>query len=518
MRDGHIDRGSTAISRRAVLGAGVGFAALLAGCTNTSGSQGGGATQGGTDRGSFQIPNNSIINTPVSLQCMDSGDQKAKFWEPFFKAYHGVHDNVTVAYTGTNWNTIQQSITLGLQNGNAPDIFQLPGTISAAAAVKQGWLAAFDDLIPDFKKLMSAYPPGTIANGVNIFDGKTYTISPSSNQRMSWLTLSNSDLVADTGVDLNVPVSWDNFRSMLKKVTQNGKGKYYGIIAGLAQSAQLSQPIGAMAELAGCPGDGGGFNWKTGQYNFTDQRVADAIELFLSIKSDGSFFPGSVSLDAPGARGRFPQGVAGVILQGPWNIRAWLAETPSLKLGVGLLPLQDPSQSHMVSFDPGGSNGYVINAKSKSSALKVAGDMFSYVMSKNGQMNWAELDGTGDPAAYPGMQGQVTLDQEKIAARLAAQKTAIAPNPASRNPDVAIVTKNLKQVEPGFSATCVGLFTGQITGVKAVLKTLSDASEKALDEAIAAAKKEGAKVSRDDWVFPDWNPDQPYEKLYNRSN
>lgn len=515
MTNRHTDPHLPLVSRRAALGASAGLAALLAGCTDTSGSTSGqGGTQAGSKPGSFDIPNNSIPKAQTSIRWMDSGDQKAKFWEPFFKAYHGVHDNATVAYKGTNWNTIQQSITLGLQNGTAPDVFQLPSNITSGQAVEQGWLAAFDDLVPDFKNLMSSFPPGTIANGVNSFDGKTYTLSPSSSQRMPYLSLANSALVADTGTDLSNPISWDDFRTMLKKATKNGKGKFYGIIAGLSQNGQLSAPVGVMAKLAGSPGDGGGFNWKTGKYNFTDDRVAEAIELFLAIKSDGSFFPGSVSLDAPGARGRFPQGVAAVILQGPWNIRPWLDENPSLELSVGLLPMKDPSQSHMVGFGPGGSNPYAISAKSPADTHKVVGDIFHYVMSKKGQMNWAERDGVGDPA-YPGMQGAAKIGPEEQAAqRLANDMMVVTPEPAVRNPDVATVYKNLKQVTPGFSATCVGLFTGQIKGVKSALKELSDASEKALDNAIDAANKQGAKVSRDDWVFPDWNPDQPYDTLY----
>ena len=60
---------------------------------------------------------------------------------------------------------------------------------------------------------------------------------------------------------------------------------------------------------------------------------------------------------------------------------------------------------------------------------------------------------------------------------------------------------------PNFNDTLVGLYTGQVHGsVAKVTKGLQDRTEKALEEAISKARSRGAKVTRDDWVFPDWNP------------
>jgi multiple sugar transport system substrate-binding protein len=44
------------------------------------------------------------------------------------------------------------------------------------------------------------------------------------------------------------------------------------------------------------------------------------------------------------------------------------------------------------------------------------------------------------------------------------------------------------------------------------LKSLQDRSDQNLDQAIKAAQAKGAKVSRDDWVFPNWDPTKDYTK------
>ena len=48
------------------------------------------------------------------------------FFKQFFDAYHKKHSNISLNYDGTNWNAIQEQITLSVRNGTAPDVFQLP--------------------------------------------------------------------------------------------------------------------------------------------------------------------------------------------------------------------------------------------------------------------------------------------------------------------------------------------------------------------------------------------------------
>jgi multiple sugar transport system substrate-binding protein len=523
MTNGHAGRDSFGISRRAILGAGLGaglgLAAMLTGCTDTSqatATPGAGASLPPTlGPDSFKLPNTKLPSGPIKVSIVDSGDLKANYWSAMATAYQNKHPNVTVDYNGTNWNTIQQSITLGLQNGTAPDVFQLPGGVTIGQAIQNGWVMAFEDAVPDFQKIIKAYPAGASANGVTMFNGKTYLYSPSGNIRLQDGMLYNSKLVKDAGYDPSDTISWDDFRAMLKKITKNGAGQAYGIIAGLTQGNQLNFPVADMAKLAGAHFNYDGIDWKTGQYNYHDDKVVEAMELFLAIKSDGSFFPDSVSMDAPGARGRFPLGVAGVIMQGSWNIRPWQQSNPNFKFNIALPPRQDPKSKHMLSYGPGGSNYYVINGKTKSA--KAVGDMIRFTMSKDGQTLWAQSDGSGDPAQYPGVFADAPLSPlETRAQKLAQDNLVITPEPAVRNPDINVVYQLRKAVTPNFSQVCVGLFTGQLQGVKTQFKKLSDASEKAREDAIAAAKKQGANVSSDDFMFSDFDPDKPYSKLYKK--
>jgi len=55
-----------------------------------------------------------------------------------------------------------------------------------------------------------------------------------------------------------------------------------------------------------------------------------------------------------------------------------------------------------------------------------------------------------------------------------------------------------------------GIYTGQIADPKKAMQDLKDRADKELDRAIKAAQAKGATVSRDDFVFPNWDPAKDY--------
>ena len=74
-------------------------------------------------------------------------------------------------------------IPLGVQTGNAPDVFELPTGFTGAQAVQQGWAQPLDTLIPNFAQWKASYPPGIFVDGNNVFDGKTYSFPFVSNRK-----------------------------------------------------------------------------------------------------------------------------------------------------------------------------------------------------------------------------------------------------------------------------------------------------------------------------------------------
>lgn len=464
---------------------------------------------------SFDIPTSGVNfpkdfpTTPTQLRVVDSGDQKALFWKAFFPELEKKFPNVKVSYDGTDWTTIQQEITLGLHNGTAPDFFQLPGTITIGEAVNSGWLAALDDFVPNWAKIKAGFPPGTFGEGVTDFHGKTYAYPWTTNQRIGWGLLYNDQYLKQAGFDGSKIMSWDQFKSAAEKTTKQGAGRYYGLIMGIAQTGQISGTIDALAESAGA--HGGEFNWQTGQYNFTSDIYQEATELILSMFANKYTFPDSISIGAPQARGEFPQGVAAMIVQGPWNIPAYETSNPGLKFGFNLPPQKDPSNIWPFSYPPGGSNSWVVSNSSKAKA--VIGLIFNYVGTLKGQIEWADYDGAGDPPQYAEALSHAKMDPiSRKALNLGYKHTVLAPNPELKTSAYANYQELYVPPQPTWDQTLVGMVTGQVkTGVKATLQKVQDSYEQAMDKAIAAARAQGVSISRDDFTFSNWNPREAYK-------
>ena len=527
------------LSRRDALrlAAGVGAAALLAACggggatstpptgqatsgarapaTSAAGSAPAAATApaGAAD---FVIPAAAakLPTEKVNFHWVDSGDVKAFFWNAFFPAYQKAHPNITVQYDALPWNEIAKVVPLGVQNGNAPDVFQIPLGLTAGQAVSQGWVQPLDDIIPDFANWKKGFPVGSFANGITDFNGKTYQIPFTTNKRHD-LLLYNVDYLKQAGIDPQAKrPTWDEFRAAAKKLTQQGAGKYYGTIIGGNQTNQWESFVRVLAQIAGAPGSSEGglsqdTNYKTGEYNFTTDQYLAAIDLLLGMKADGSIFPGSSNLNAPQARAQMPQGAAGMMLQGVWNIPQWIHDSPTYNFDIADLPVPNTGTPLPLFSGPGGGNALYVFAKSKNG--QIAGDIFHYLGTAEGQTKWATVTGGSDPPNFPQVIEQAQIDpRARKALGIFNQTMHLAPSPNVRNPDWSQAELEKKTLSPDFGTTLQGIYTGQIGDAKKAMQDLKDRADKELDRAIKAAQAKGAKVSRDDLAFPNWDPMKDY--------
>lgn len=469
--------------------------------------------------GTIAIPD-PVVDLPaddVTFRWVDSGDVKGFFWRAFFPAYQEKHPNITMQYDGLPWNEIQKVVPLGVQNGDAHDVFQIPENIPAGQAATEGWGAPLDDIIPDFENYKARFPEGTFVPGITDFGGKTYVLPLTSNRRHGTLVLYNRTYMEEAGYDPSeTRFTWDQFREAAKKLTEQGGGDYFGLILEGNQSGRFSNFVNSMAINAGSNFSdfvgGAPMDMATGEFLFTSDEHAAAIELLLALKEDGSIFPGSMSLNAPQARSYMPQGASAMILQGPWNISQWQIENPDFDFGVAAPPRASEDITGFFHVGPGGSNPMWVYAESE--LKEVAADIFSYMGTLEGQKEWAKIVGVADMALFPEAQKAMGDNPEANKALDIFNETVIlAPDARVRNPDIAKVYENIVPVQPDFGTTVQGIYTGQIEDVAQAMQGLQDAWNEELDRAISAASDEGANVSRDDFVFPNWDPSQNYTQV-----
>lgn len=457
----------------------------------------------------------ALPTDPATFRWVDSGDQKAVFWNTFFPKYMEAHPNITVQYDALPWNEIAQVVPLGVRNGTAHDVFQRPLAITLAQAVSEGWVAALDDIIPDFENWKAGFPAGVFVEGITGFEGKTYSFPSTSNKRYGTHVLYNVAYMEEAGFDPSMgPMTTDEFVEVARRITENGSGRYFGFIIGGNQVNRWGDVVHGFARMAGAVSMGVGnfqVDLRTGEVPYTDPLYAEAIDVLLRLRDDGSMFPGSLSMNAPEARARMPQGAAGMILQGPWNIPIWLRENPDFDFDLAPQPVLNPDTVLPLHVGPGGDNELHIFADAPDANKQIAGDIFHYLGTETGQIAWATIVGAADPAMFSSAVEQANMHPlERKALLMFVDQVKVGPSSIVRNPDISLLNQELRPVTPNLAETVQGIYTDQITDIPAALQDLRDRSEAELDRAIAAAQEKGAEVSRDDFVFANWDPTQDY--------
>jgi multiple sugar transport system substrate-binding protein len=502
---------NAALNRRRFLqlAAWAGSSALLAACAPAvAPAAPTSSTEGTAPAFAFDIPDSgaSIPTEAVTLRWTESSQFSRAFMPQFFEVYQQKYPNITVQYDNLPDTELATVLQLAFQSGSTPDVFRLlPDIIEGAQAVAQELVQPLDEVIPNFEAWKAAFPPGSFTEGVNVFNGKTYTFPMLG--RFSQVLQYNRSYMEAAGFDpATTPLTWDTFREVAQKITEAGAGAYFGLAIGGSDIGRWSSFVNNFAMLAGAPG--GEFNYLTGDYNYTSEPYLATLDLLLALKADGSVVPGAVSLNSDQARAMMPQGQAGMIINETGIVPFWIAESPDFDFDISRIPAPDAEPAGYVNSGPPG-GFYWLAAGSEHP--EIAADVFAFIGSEEGQKTWQSVGGGALPVIFPAANQVETLDARLRRGYAIFDETMrIGPDPAVRNSDASLVRQEMRPLQPNFGSLIQGIFTGQVTDPQAAMQDLQDRANAELDRAIEAAVAKGAEVSRDDWLFPNWDPSVNY--------
>lgn len=480
------------VNRRQFLG----YSGLLAagmtigGCSKGSGSSSGGSNGGSNGKLTWWDPRQNVEK------------QEKQVFSAFAKSKGGLQ----VSYRLWDPAKMGPALQLAHQSNQMPDVFTLQGVNTAPAQlVGSGWFEPID-LDPAVK---AGLPAGNLIEGVNVFNGKVYGVPLSAAGGSNAYLWFNKDLLKKAGVDPNnPPATYDDMRAAARKIKRAGDG-VYGWLLPTNNSGQILNSVSDLAKAAGSPTTGG-LNIRTGEYAYDNGYFAAVIDWWLAMKQDGVLFPGGTSLDARTGRVRFCTGVAGFFFDAQFFIGVCHANIPSFvpKAGFGVPPVPDAGRQVAIATGPvpGATNLWIAKGCKH---VPEASKLISLFANKPNQTLFAE--GMNAPPLYPDSMEKAKVDPLfKEAIDWSDKHIFLAPIPVVRNPDVSKVQALMKPVTPTLGDIAAGTLGGNVKDYKGALKKLSDDSSKARETAIAAAVKAGAKVTLDDWRFPDWQPGVAY--------
>lgn len=496
--------------RRSLLGSALALTGVGAlGCQVDAGS-GGSSTSGAGS--TIKFPDYPTkIESAGTLRWLDSGDLKSVFEKAALDAFTAKHPKIKNDYQGTGWETVRQELSLGFRNNSAPDVFNLPPDIPAQTAIAQGWVQPLDHLLPDPDAWREHWPETALIPGIHVFDDKIYTFPLNSSRRLSQLLMVDSDNLKAAGYDdpIAAITTWDDIHTALTKVVATGKAglniardSLGGVVQGLATT------LGWRGSLNGWTG----MDMKTGRFIYDAPEILEAFEFLQKLVTDKLVVPGFLTLVDADARAQFPAGKTGMMFVGPFSLPAWKKQAPNWKFAIGQLPSQDGTD-YVVPFAETGANSPWVYARTK--LPRAVGQVLSYMGSSDGQKNMVILS-EGNLESLQ-QKANADADRDGVLDKSATLCSDIAhkimhscPQVELRNPDVAQVRLALKPATPIWPDLMQGIFTGDLSNPKTQFAKYNSLQEKALDVAIAAAKKKGLTVTRDDFAFANWDPHRDY--------
>ncbi|TCL67383.1 carbohydrate ABC transporter substrate-binding protein (CUT1 family) [Hydrogenispora ethanolica] len=444
----------------------------------------------------------------VTIRVMDWSDSTKSIREEVFRDYMRKHPNIKIEYTQLTIDQYKNTILTAVKSNDTPDLFPVPPGIKLAATVADGWYQPMNRFLD--KKFTNSFIDGTFIEGTTMIGGKIYSLP-------EWLTLPstavfyNKKLLKEAGLDPEKPPkTYSKFREYAKKITEAGKGKYYGIIEGGKQLNRWKSTAQDWSSLGGS-----GLNeytpvsLATGKPTFDSKAVLDTFELFKSLAEDKSFHPYTMNISAPEARALFAQGQAGFIVQGSWCIAPWKKDNPNLQLGVMAPPLPDDGRKGSVAlFTAGAWMGLSAKSKHPKEAMAVLKDL--YRADAAGYQAKVVASGAFF-SAVKGVNDKFLKDPDLMAYyKVFSEYGRFAPDPIIRNPEIAQVFAEIKEIHPNLAELLQGTVAGAIKDPARDLRELSQKSEAELIRAVDAAKTKGAKVKITDFKFANWDPMKDY--------
>jgi multiple sugar transport system substrate-binding protein len=417
-----------------------------------------------------------------------------KMWESYARTHPA-----KVAYTGMNPSDMMQALQLAVRSNQSPDVFNVPtgGAATLASLHAAKWFAPLD---PSFV-FDKPFQTETLAEGFTRFDGKQYSFPLFSFRWHSTSAWFDTAAVAPGAID-DASGSWETMRAVAASATRNGK---YGLLLPLQFASRMSDHLSDLAMAAGAAGP---INWKTGEYAYSSAEYVAALEFLLSFQKDRTLHPASSSVDARQGRARWAAGEAAFFFDGPWNSGVLTNSFGAFLPRVAAIDVPAPRGTTGKSVQHAPATGtFFISSQSKHA--KQASDVLQLMTTEDYYIALAERMDQPPLDLSAVEKAKVHATYKKVVADFRTV-VKLAPDPLIRNPAVAKVYGEMRDVTPGLGEIIQGAFSGSFDNPKPVLQQLDDQMNAERDRAIKVARQAGGQVSADDWVFADWKKGVDY--------
>jgi raffinose/stachyose/melibiose transport system substrate-binding protein len=449
---------------------------------------------------------------PVTLEMWGRWEEANSQINETIEAFQKKNPNIKVKYTAVPFAQYVAQTQTAISGNNLPDIFGVHPNLPIYQLTKLGVIRPLNDFITEDKKKL--FYEGTFSEGETMMNGEIYGVPLFNPMRTSQVMYYNKAVLKKAGLtEKDIPKTWDELYQFSKKVKEATNAEAYGLIVGVKSTSQLPLIVGQMATAISpevipdlnVPL----FNYKTGKYQFDSPGVIQTLEYFKKLQDEKLLHPNSIVMSFREGTALMEAGKAALVM----DLAAFSNQMKKDQLAdYGVAPLPTFDGKPQYAMYKGGANASFYVSKNTKHYNEVK--LFLQFM-----MDELYPKLLRDGIEYSPIMSQ--NDSTKITHPIAAQALKIqsetvklVPRPFTKNIETLKVAAEMSGKMPKTTLANVaeGYLSGQIKDVKTVLAQLTDDTNKVFFDSIKKVQSEGGKVSESDYIFPDWQPGQPYTK------
>lgn len=310
------------------------FAAGLTGCgANNSGKE----DENANVKASTQVePEESNASEPIVLTVwgdpVHNGDafksnpsaEGKNILDTIQKKMQEKFPTIKIEYIDKGWaDQLRQNLMIATMAGNPPDIADGEDFIPEFARI-----GALSEVPADIAKELSEGPISAAK-----YNGKLYAVSGVTG---IFGLVYNKDVLVKAGLNENdVPKTWNQWLEVSKKITDAGKGQFYGTIV---QNGQLGGAFRIAPFIRQLGGDFASSDWQN--VTFNTPEIMKTLTFLRELSKTAP--PGSTTLNDEGAIYKMiNDGKACFYVNGPWFIGWTKSQNPPGNIGYAPLPVPD---------------------------------------------------------------------------------------------------------------------------------------------------------------------------------
>jgi len=307
----------------------------------------------------------TALSAPVTVWIM--GDSSAKFDE--LVAPFETESGIDVETVAIPWDSIDEKLTTSVASGQGPDVVQI-GLSKLRTFADAGALLPLDDLIGTYPGLATENFADGVAGAATAVAGQIVSVPWVSDTRVLFY---RKDILEAAGFSAP-PATWDELRSMAKKLSERGEGQYGYYIP------QWDSPLPVVMTWS----NGGDIVNADGNVDFSPPAFAAAVDLYTGLHADGSV-PQNGDFDQTQG---FISGIAPMLVSGPYLANAIAGAAPELdgKWSIATLPKGSASGTSLFA---GSNMGVWFNTDAQDESLK----LLEFLSKPDTQIAWFKLNG-----------------------------------------------------------------------------------------------------------------------------